>query len=407
MPNKTSENFEQWVLPAYGVHAETEITARQSLFVARAAQVGLENSVTWLLHIDADELFYVDQNEMKGSAAVLFQRLSEKKFTHASFMNDEILPESPNYTNKKLPLTPFHQRTLFKRSNTVTFSGEARQVQQEWKAQHEVNFFMGYMCGKGAINLLEYAKRTGGKPVVPQHVVRFASDYRNLGLITYIKEMGVSYQHFEVPLTEYMGAAHFYRGRIIHYINSDLNSARAKFGFREEFVEKIFDANLASQEYKDRYKLWEKNWTEPEEMPSQAYYYNMWNAVQTEKKTGGNEAEVYYKKTSVITGKNTKARYEQSGAVYRSDKMRDFIVQISKEINAAGINAAQKIQALNGERPKFDQKYFVCPQRGPHFHCDHKDCCFHLRSPMFTFEKRLVGYIRYAAFEWWIPGLKW
>ena len=62
----------------------------------------------------------------------------------------------------------------FKRSNTVTFSGEARQVQQEWKAQHEVNFFMGYMCGKGAINLLEYAKRTGGKPVVPQHVVRFA-----------------------------------------------------------------------------------------------------------------------------------------------------------------------------------------------------------------------------------------
>ena len=92
--------------------------------------------------------------------------------------------------------------------------------------------------------------------------------------------MGVSYQHFEVPVTEYMGAAHFYRGRIIHYINSDLNSARAKFGFREEFVEKIFDANLASQEYKDRYKLWEKNWTEPEEMPSQAYYYNMWNAVQ-------------------------------------------------------------------------------------------------------------------------------
>lgn len=87
--------------------------------------------------------------------------------------------------------------------------------------------------------------------------------------------------------------------------------------------------------------------------------------------------------------------------------MRDFIVQISKEINAAGINAAQKIQALNEERPKFDQKYFACPQKGPHFHCDHKDCCFHLRSPMFTFEKRLVGYIRYAAFEWWVPGLKW
>ena len=28
MPNTTSDDFEQWVLPAYGVHAETEITAR-------------------------------------------------------------------------------------------------------------------------------------------------------------------------------------------------------------------------------------------------------------------------------------------------------------------------------------------------------------------------------------------
>ena len=27
-PNKTSDHFEQWTLPAYGVHADTEITAR-------------------------------------------------------------------------------------------------------------------------------------------------------------------------------------------------------------------------------------------------------------------------------------------------------------------------------------------------------------------------------------------
>lgn len=32
MPNETSDHFEQWVLPAYGVHAETEITARYEIY---------------------------------------------------------------------------------------------------------------------------------------------------------------------------------------------------------------------------------------------------------------------------------------------------------------------------------------------------------------------------------------
>ena len=88
---------------------------RQSLYAVRAAQIGLAEGVTWLLHIDADELFY-DSNaeELDGSAAKVFEALSRKEFTHASFFNDEILPESASYTDKKQLLTPFHQRTLFK-----------------------------------------------------------------------------------------------------------------------------------------------------------------------------------------------------------------------------------------------------------------------------------------------------
>lgn len=76
----------------------------------------MAEDVTWLLHIDADELFYVDVDNAKtpGSAAVMFERLSQKKFTHASFMNDEILPETASYEDKRHPMTPFHQRTLFK-----------------------------------------------------------------------------------------------------------------------------------------------------------------------------------------------------------------------------------------------------------------------------------------------------
>ena len=218
--------------------------------------------------------------------------------------------------------------------------------------------------------------------------------------------MGSSYQHFNVPPSRYESAAHFYKARIIHYINSDLESARAKFGFREHFQDKIFDANLATDEVRARYDLWKRNWTEEEGMPSEVYYNNMWKAVQAEKKTGGNEAEVYYKKTSVLTGKNAKARFERSGAVYRNEAIRDYIVELERDIIKSGINAPGKLIQLNEERPKISQTYFSC-KRGPNYKCDHKDCCFHLRSPMFTFEKRLIGYIRYEAFEWWVPGLTW
>ena len=85
------------------------------MYAVRAAQIGLAEGVTWLLHIDADELFY-DSNaqELDGSAAKVFEALSRKEFTHASFFNDEILPETASYTDKKQLMTPFHQRTLFK-----------------------------------------------------------------------------------------------------------------------------------------------------------------------------------------------------------------------------------------------------------------------------------------------------
>jgi len=387
------------------VHAETEITARQSLFAARAAQIGLAEGVSWLLHIDADELFWVDEKEASGSAKRIFETLSEKRFTHASFMNDEILPETPNFENEQLPKTPFHQRTLFKRSSSTTFSQESRAVGQEWKAEHDgVNFFMGYMCGKGAVNLQEYNLRNPGEAVVPQHVVRFASDFRNLGLITLLKTLGMSYEHFEVPVERYQSAAHFYQARIIHYINSDLDSARSKFGFREKFDSKIFDAKLATAEEQARFDLWKKNWTEEEGMPSDVYYNNMWKAVQEEKNTGKNQAELYYKKTSLVNPKKLN-RYLQAGAIYRNNDIRDYLLKLSKELHSSS-SPGDLLKEHNSRAAASKHKYSTC-SRAPHFQCDHKDCCFHLRSPMFTFEKRLLGYIRYDSFEWWKKGITW
>ena len=81
--------------------------------------------------------------------------------------------------------------------------------------------------------------------------------------------------------------------------------------------------------------------------------------------------------------------------------------KITEEINSAGINAPLKLKDYNSHRSNQKSDKFYSCARGPHYKCDHKDCCFHLRTPMFTFEKRLVGYIRYAAFEWWKQGLTW
>ena len=177
-------------------------------------------------------------------------------------------------------MTPFHQRTLFKRNTAVTFDQTQRQHQDEWKGQKGVNFFMGYLCGKGAINIPEYLSRNPDASIVTQHVVRFSSDQRNLELTTTLQQAGRDYVHFEVPVNAFQEAAYFYGARILHYINSDLDSARAKFMYRENFNTKIFDSKLATEETREKYRHWEKIWTTEEDMPSDEYYNGMWAAVQ-------------------------------------------------------------------------------------------------------------------------------
>ena len=51
----------------------------------------------------------------------------------------------------------------------------------------------------------------------------------------------------------------------------------------------------------------------------------MWKAVQEEKETGGNQAETFYIKSSVITDKRQRNRFLQSGIIYRNEKIRDYI----------------------------------------------------------------------------------
>ena len=141
------------------------------------------------------------------------------------------------------------------------------------------------------------------------------------------------------------------------------------------------------------------------------------NHIQEEKKTGKNQAELYYKKTSLVNPKKLN-RYLQAGAIYRNNDIRDYLLKLSKELHSS-LSPGDLLKEHNSRAASSKHKYSTC-SRAPHFQCDHKvrslrilalkenkDCCFHLRSPMFTFEKRLLGYIRYDAFEWWKKGITW
>ena len=85
------------------------------------------------------------------------------------------------------------------------------------------------------------------------------------------------YVHFDVPVEKFSEAAYFYGARIMHYINDNLDGARAKFKFRKEFNTKIFNSNLATDEVRERYRLWEDKWTTEEGMPSGLGLNSVWS----------------------------------------------------------------------------------------------------------------------------------
>ena len=59
----------------------------------------------------------------------------------------------------------------------------------------------------------------------------------------------------------------------------------------------------------------------------------MWQAVQDEQKTGGQQAKDYYIKTSVITDKRQRNRFLASGVIYRNEKIRDYMNQVKSDID--------------------------------------------------------------------------
>jgi hypothetical protein len=134
-------------LTRYGenaAHVEREVMARQVLNVEHAMNLARAKGLKWLLHIDADELFYAPG----GDAAAHFNWLDGTPIETVSYANFEAVPETEETGDF------FRDVTLFKKPKLLRAppSPDAKAL-IERTGQLAPNFFHFYDNGKSAVRL--------------------------------------------------------------------------------------------------------------------------------------------------------------------------------------------------------------------------------------------------------------
>ena len=133
-------------LPQYAAHAaftDTEVMSRQVLNAVLAMGMARERGLDWLLHIDADEVFY-SPNE---SAAAHFSRLQNSPLESVVYLNYEAVPERDEIDDF------IREVDLFKRPLSLAPNGpDARRMVAE-TSQLAPKFFSFYSNGKSAVRL--------------------------------------------------------------------------------------------------------------------------------------------------------------------------------------------------------------------------------------------------------------
>ncbi len=135
-------------------YLDEEVMARQILNTAVAIEIAQQKGFDWLLHIDADELFYLHSKTVPAH----FQELDDKEIKHITYLNLECAPELSNGDNF------FEEVTLFK-TNESLLPGEKyperQKTLEEWKPQWAPNLFHFYNNGKSAVRLAKGVQPSG------------------------------------------------------------------------------------------------------------------------------------------------------------------------------------------------------------------------------------------------------
>jgi hypothetical protein len=136
----------------------TEVMARQMLNTEVSIKLALEKKIDWLLHIDIDELFYLQ----RGTLPEHFQSLTQQNIEHVTYHNYEAIPETLHIKDY------FKETTLFK-INPATSA--LANTEEKWRPiiklipQLPERFFLYYKIGKSAVRLNEQ--------VIPESVHSF------------------------------------------------------------------------------------------------------------------------------------------------------------------------------------------------------------------------------------------
>lgn len=131
--------------------AESEVQTRQQLNARHAIGLALaRGNIDWLLHIDADELFYPGS---KIDAATHFGGLNQAGVATFCYQNHEAVPERHGI------IDPFKEVSLFKRSlELVKHTQEAQIAVDFWQCRQDGMFFYYYDNGKAAVRVSEDAR---------------------------------------------------------------------------------------------------------------------------------------------------------------------------------------------------------------------------------------------------------
>ncbi|MBO0719201.1 MAG: glycosyltransferase family 2 protein [Blastocatellia bacterium] len=170
-------------------YIDREAMARQILNCDVAIRLALERRIQWLLHIDADELFYSPDESVQDH----FQALTEANVRQVIYPNHEALPERAEIEN------PFLETTLFKLNRHWQTGGVYSREQIaliKSVPQLAERFFLFYTSGKAAAMVTEgllpngVHRFEGGSMVATQQVIlhypicgfeQFWSKYTALG----------------------------------------------------------------------------------------------------------------------------------------------------------------------------------------------------------------------------------
>lgn len=121
-----------------------EVMSRQVLNAELAIEMALEDDIRWLLHIDIDELFYTEGEDVKAH----FHEMDKNNYNQVTYRNHEAVPETFDINNS------FQEVSLFKKNRTLLSAEQYELLRTLPVFNQGKDYFWFYGNGKSAVKVV-------------------------------------------------------------------------------------------------------------------------------------------------------------------------------------------------------------------------------------------------------------